>query len=95
MIRIDNEQNRGIPQYKEESNMETYLAYSHLQILQKSARSACPLIMPNQEVRQVESLSFPTLANPAAIRSEIKSECRSTLPFVLKGFSKLIIGIIF
>ena len=94
MTCIDNKQNRSMPQCKEESNMET-----HLQILQEPELAAGALIMPNKEVRKIGSLSFPALANPAAIRSEIESdvtdESRPTLPFAQKCFSKLMHAILF
>ena len=94
MMCVGNKQSRSIPQCKEENNMET-----HLQILQESAKTMSPLIIPKQEVREVENLTFPTLPNPATIKEEIKSEATdhgmSTFSSVAKSFYELNIRIVF
>ena len=61
-------------QCKDEDNMETHLAYAHVQIVQKSTMQPSRLIIPKEEFTQDESQSSPILEITTAMTNEVKRE---------------------
>ena len=61
-------------QCKDEGNMETHLAYAHVQIVPMSAMQPSTLIIPKKEFTQDENLSSPVLEIPTAMSNGVKRE---------------------
>ena len=92
-MRTDDEQNRRKPQCKAGSKLVAHLTYSHLQKLQEPTVEASALIIPSEEVRKVENLTFPTLTDSAVLSDEVKREStnqgRFAFSLIQSSFPKL------
>ena len=70
----DNGQHSNMAQCNAEGNVETHLAYAHVQIVQRSTMQASGLMLPKKELKQDGSLSSPVLEFPTAMSNEVKRE---------------------